>query len=55
MDLKYRGQVYFEPVCIRTAYWALHRLKSYNNFFEDISIKGHSNEDMFEFSDTVEI
>ena len=55
-DLKYRVHVYFEPVRLHTVYQPLTYLKSYNNFYEDISIpKGLSSEDMFKISDIVEI
>ena len=55
-DLKYRGLVYFEPVRRHIVYQTLTYLKSYNKFYEDISIaKGFSSEDTFKFSDIVEI
>ena len=55
-DLKYRGYVYFEPVRPHIVYQVLTYLKSYNKFYEDISIaKGLSSEDMFKFSDIVEV
>ena len=55
-DLKYRGHVYFEPVCPHVIYQALIYLKLHNKFYEDISIaKGLSNEDMLKFSDFVEM
>ena len=55
-DLKYRDLVYFEPVRRHTVYQALTYLKSYNKFYEDISIaNGFSSEDTFKFSDIVEI
>ena len=51
-DLKYRGHVYFEPVCQHIIYQALTYLKSHNKFYEDISAqKGLSGEDMLKFSD----
>ena len=51
-DLKYRGHVYFEPVCQHIIYQALAYLKSHNKFYEDISAqKGLSDEDMLKFSD----
>ena len=54
--LKYRGHEYFEPVRPYVIYQALTNLKLHNKFYEDISIaKGHSSEDMFKFSDIVEI
>ena len=37
-DLKYRGHVYFEPVRSHIVYQALTYLKSYNKFYDDISI-----------------
>lgn len=54
-NLKYRGHLYFEPVCLLTAYRTLNCLESYNNFSEDISIKSHSSEDIFKLFDIVEI
>ena len=55
-DLKYRGNVYFEPVRSHVIYQALIYLKPHNKFYEDISIaKGFSSEDMFKFSDFVEM
>ena len=55
-DLKYRGHVYFEPFRPHIVYQALDYLKSYNKFYEGMSIaKGLSSEDMFKFSDVVEI
>ena len=55
-DLKYRGRVYFEPVRPHIIYQALTYLKSYNKFYDVISIaKGLSSEEMFKFSDIVEI
>ena len=55
-DLKYRGHVYFEPVCPHVIYQVLIYLKSHNKFYEDISLaKGLSNEDMLTFSDFVEM
>ena len=54
-NLKYRGHVYFELVRPYIVYQAITYLKSYNKFYEDISIaKGLSGEDMFKFSDTSE-
>ena len=51
-DLKYRGHVYFEPVCPHIIYHVLTYLKSRNKFYEDISVtKGFSGEDMLNFSD----
>ena len=55
-DLKYRIHIYFEPVCSHILYQALAYLKSHNNVYTDISItKGHSSEELFRFSDIVEI
>ena len=55
-DLKYRGHVYFEPVRLHIIYQALTYLKLHNKYYEDISIaKGLSSEDMFKFSDIVEV
>ena len=55
-DLKYRGHVYFEPVRAHIIYQALIYLKLHNKYYKDISIaKGLSSEDMFKFSDIVEI
>ena len=49
-DLKYRGHVYFEPVCQHIIYQALTYLKSHNKFYEDISVtKAPSGEDMLIF------
>ena len=54
-DLKYRGHVYFKPVCPHIIYQALSYLKSHNKFYECISVtKGLSGEDMFNFSDVNE-
>ena len=51
-ELKYRGHVYFEPVCPHIIYQALTYLKSHNRIYEDISIiKSFSSEDMLNFSD----
>ena len=56
MDLKYWGHVYLEPVRPHVVYQVLTYLKSCNKFYEDISIsKGLLSEDMFKFSDIVEI
>ena len=47
-NLKYRGHVCFELVRPYIVYQAIAYLKSYNKFYEDISIaKGLSGEDMF--------
>ena len=55
-DLKCRGHVYFEPVRLHIIYEALTYLKSHNKFYKDIFIeKGLSSEDMFKFSDIVEM
>ena len=55
-DLKYRGHVCFERVCPHIVYQAVNHLKSYNKFYEGISIeKGLSSKDMSKFSDIVEI
>ena len=55
-DVKNRGHVYFEPVRPTIIYQALTYLKLHNKFYKDISIvKGLSSEDMFKFSDIVEI
>ena len=55
-DLKYRGHVYFKPVRLYIIYEALTYLKSHNKFYKDIFIeKSLSNEDMFKFSDIVEM
>ena len=37
-DLKYRGNVYFEPIRPRIIYQAPAYLKSHNKFYKDISI-----------------
>ena len=48
--------LYFDPVYPGIVSQALTYLKSYNTFYEDISIaKGLSSEDMFKFSDIDEI
>ena len=53
-DLKYRGHVYFQPVCSHIVYQACTYLKSHYKFYDDISIaKSFSSEDMFKFSDIV--
>ena len=55
-DLKYKGHVYFEPICAHVIYQTLTYLKSHNKFYEDVSIaKGLSSEDKLKFSDFVEI
>ena len=55
-DLKNWGHVYFEPVRPHVVYQALTYLKFCNTFYGDISIvKGLLSEDMFKFSDIVEI
>ena len=55
-DLKYQGHVFFEPVRQHMIYQLLSYLKSHNKFCKDISIeKGLSSEDMFKFSDIVEM
>ena len=36
--LRYRGQVYFEPVWLESIYAALNYLKNNNKFYEDISV-----------------
>ena len=56
LDPKYRGHVYFELVRPHIIYQALTYLKLHNKFCKDISVtKGLSSEDMFKFSDIVEI
>ena len=55
-DLKYRDRAYFEPVCPYVIYQTLTYLEGHNKFYKDISIKkGLSSEDMFNFSDIIEI
>ena len=55
-DLKYRGHVYFEPVCPQIIYHTLAYLKPHNKLYENTSIgKGLSSEDMLGFFDIVEI
>ena len=55
-DLKYRGHVCFERVCPHIVYQEVNHLKSYNKFYEGISIaKDLSSKDMSKFSDIVEI
>ena len=50
-DLKYRGYVYFEPVCPNVIYQALNYLKTHNKFYEDISIsEGLSSKEVINFS-----
>ena len=50
-DLKYRGYVYFEPICPNVICQALNYLKTHNKFYEDISIsEGLSGEEMINFS-----
>ena len=39
LDLKYRGHVYFEPVCLHIVYQTLAYLKSHNKFYEDFYCK----------------
>ena len=54
--VRYEGHVYFEPVRTHIIYQAFTYLKSHNNFYKDIFIeKDLSNEDMFKFSDIVEM
>ena len=54
-DLKYKGHAYFEPVRPYIVYQALTYLKSYNKFYDDISIaKILLSEEMLKFSDIVE-
>ena len=49
-DLKYRGYVYFEPVCPNVIYQALNYLKT-NKFYEHNSIsEGLSSKEMINFS-----
>ena len=51
-----QGHAYFEPVRPHIVYQSLTYLKSYNKFYGNISIaKGLSSEEMFKFSDIVEI
>ena len=38
LDLKYSGYVYFEPVRPNVIFQALNYLRTYNKFYEDISI-----------------
>ena len=55
-DLKFRGYVYFKPVNQHIIYKALTYLKSQNKLHEDIFIiKGLSNEEIFRFSDILEM
>ena len=55
-DLKYRDRVHFEPVFPYVIYQTLTYLEAHNKFYKDISIKKVlSSEDMFNFSDIVEI
>ena len=55
-DLKYRGHVYLEPFRPYIFYQALTYFRLHNKFYKDISIaKGLSSEEMFRFSDIVEI
>ena len=55
-DLKYRVNVYFEPVSPHVIYQALIYLKSHNKFYEDISIaEGLSSEGMLKFSNFFEM
>ena len=50
-DLKYRGYVYFEPVCPDVIYQAQVYFKTHNKFYEDISIlEGLSSKEMINFS-----
>ena len=50
-DLKYRGYLYFEPVCPNVIYEPLHYLKTHNKFYENISVsKGLSSKEMINFS-----
>ena len=50
-DLKYRGYVYFEPICRNVICQALNYLKTHNKFYEDISIsEGLSSKEMINFS-----
>ena len=50
-DLKYRGYVYFEPVCPNVIYQALNYLKPHNKFYENSSIsEGLSSKEMINFS-----
>ena len=50
-DLKYRGYVYFEPICPNVICQALNYLKTHNKFYEDISIsEGLSSKEMINFS-----
>ena len=54
-DLKYRGYVYFEPVCANVIYQVLNYLKTRNKFYEDIPIlEGLSSKEMINFSETNE-
>ena len=55
-NLKYRGHVCFETFRPYIFYQALTYFRLNNKFYRDISIaKGLSSEDMFRFSDIVEI
>ena len=55
-DQKYRCHVYFQPVRPHIVHHALSYLKSYNTFYDNIFIaKGLTGEEMFKFSDIVEI
>ena len=55
-DLKYRGHIYFKPVCPHIVYQEHTYLKSHYKFNDDISIaKSLLSEDMFMSSDTFEI
>ena len=50
-DLKYRGYVYFEPVCPDVIYQGLNYFKTHNKSYEDISIlEGLSSKEMINFS-----
>ena len=54
-DFKY-SLIYILNLFVRTLYTALTYFKSYNKFYEDVSIaKDLSIEDMFDFSHIVEI
>ena len=51
--LNYRGSVYFEPVRPNLIFQALNYLKTYNKFYEDISIsQGLLSREMIDFSGT---
>ena len=52
-DLKYRGYIYFEPVCPNVICQALNYLKTHRIFYEDISIsEGLPSKEMINFLST---